>query len=138
MSQPNCIEVLLLLQLLLILLLLSLLLLLLLQFMVLLRPCMLLPSYYIQLQPINVNLSLVKLIICCCCCKCCCGCGPACCYWSHYIQLWSFNVNLELLRATIEFVWWGGVGGLCTVIFMPNPTSMLRLGCGCVVLLLGL
>ena len=47
-------------------------------------------------------------------------CGPACCYWPHYIKLWSMNV------------WWDG--GVCTVIFVSNPTTVLRLCCGCVVL----
>ena len=37
------------------------------------------------------------------------------------------NVNLRLLKAAIEFLWWGGV--VCTVIFMSNPTTVLRLCC---------
>ena len=38
----------------------------------------------------------------------------------------------HLLKATIVFLWWVGV--VCTVIFVPNPTTVLRLCCGCVVL----
>ena len=36
------------------------------------------------------------------------------------------NVVLRLLKATVEFLWWSGV---CTVIFMSNPTTVLRLCC---------
>ena len=51
------------------------------------------------------------------------------------------NVVLRLMDAAVEFVWCGGVvgwagGGVCTVIFMSNPTTVLMLCC--VVLLLGL
>ena len=52
-------------------------------------------------------------------------------------QLWSINVNLRLLMATIEFLWWVGGGGACTVLFMSKPTTALKLCCGCVVLSLG-
>ena len=41
-------------------------------------------------------------------------------------------VDLRLMEATVEFVWWGGGvgwGGVCTVIFMSNPTTVLRLCC---------
>ena len=44
------------------------------------------------------------------------------------VQFWSINVNLRLMVATIEFLWWWG-GVVCTVIFMPNPTTVLRLCC---------
>ena len=37
------------------------------------------------------------------------------------------NVFLRLMEAAGEFVWWWG--GVCTVIFMPKPTSELRLCC---------
>ena len=45
------------------------------------------------------------------------------------------NVILRLLKATVEFLWWGGLGGVCKVIFMSNPTTVLRLCCwlNCVV-----
>ena len=85
----------------------------------------------------NINLRLLKLIIlplmfCCCCCYCCCCkcccCSPVC-YWSYYIQLWSININLRLLVCTIEFLWWVVVGGVYTIIFMSNPTTVLRLCC---------
>ena len=46
-------------------------------------------------------------------------------FCSHHIKLWSINVNPRLLRATVEFVW----GGVCTVIFESNPTTVLRLCC---------
>ena len=62
-------------------------------------------------------------------------------YWSHYIKLWSINVNLRLLRATTDlFLWWvgGWLVGVCTVIFVSSPTTVLRLYCGYVVLSLGL
>ena len=57
------------------------------------------------------------------------------------------NVVLRLMEAAVEFLWWevglaqsfswcsplgfcgGGVGGVCTVIFMSNPTTVLRLCC---------
>ena len=47
------------------------------------------------------------------------------------ITLRSTNVNLRLLKAKVEFLWWvGGVdGGVCKVIFVSNPTSVLRLCC---------
>ena len=48
------------------------------------------------------------------------------------------NVVLRLTEAAVEFLWWGGVlvGGVCKVIFVSNPTTVLSL---CyVVLLLGL
>ena len=34
------------------------------------------------------------------------------------------NVDLRLMEATVECVWWGGV---YTVIFIPNPTTVLWL-----------
>ena len=34
--------------------------------------------------------------------------------------------------------WWVVGGGVCTVIFMSNPTTVLRLCCVCVLLSLGL
>ena len=74
-------------------------------------------------------------------CWCCC-CGSACCDWSHYIKLWSINVHLGLLEVDVEFLWWWWGGGcwgggvVCTVIFVSNPTAVLRLCC--VVLSLGL
>ena len=66
---------------------------------------------------------------CCCYCRCCC---LVCCYWSHYIKLWSINVHLGLLKADVEFVWWWWVV-VCKVIFVSNPTAVLRLCCcwGC-------
>ena len=36
------------------------------------------------------------------------------------------NVVLRLMEAAGEFVWWGGV---CTVIFVSNPTTVLKLCC---------
>ena len=46
------------------------------------------------------------------------------------------NVVLRLLKATVEFLWVGGVGGVggvvggvCKVIFMSNQTTVLRLCC---------
>ena len=42
----------------------------------------------------------------------------------------SINVNLRLLKATVEFLLWDG-GVVCTVIFMSNPTTVLRLCWGC-------
>ena len=55
-----------------------------------------------------------------------------------YITYWSMNVNLRLLRATAEFAWGGGVGGVCIVIFESILTSVLRLCYHCVVLSLEL
>ena len=46
------------------------------------------------------------------------------------VYLCSINANLRLLKATVEFVWWGG-GGVCTVIFVSNPTTVLRLRLCC-------
>ena len=56
------------------------------------------------------------------------------------------NVGLRIMEAAVEFVWWWGGGGVvgwwgggcgvCTVIFMSNPTTVLRLCC--VVFSLGL
>lgn len=50
------------------------------------------------------------------------------------------NVNLRLLKTKIELLWWvGGVDGVgrlgraCTIIFMPSPSTVLRLCCSCVV-----
>ena len=37
-------------------------------------------------------------------------------------------VKLRLLKATVEFLWWV-VGGVCTVIFVSNLTTVLRLRC---------
>ena len=48
-------------------------------------------------------------------------------------MLWSINVHLGLLQSDVEFLWWGGVGGVCKVIFMSNPTVVLRLRLCCVV-----
>ena len=45
-----------------------------------------------------------------------------------YIFLCLINVDLRLLKATVEFLWWL-VGGVCKVIFVSNPTSVLRLCC---------
>ena len=51
----------------------------------------------------------------------------------------QLNDNLRILKATVEFLWWVGSGGVvCTVIFVSNTTTVLRLCYGCVVLLLGL
>ena len=50
------------------------------------------------------------------------------------LLLWSINVNLRLLKASVEFLWWvGGWVGVCTVIFVSNRTTVLRLCCCCVV-----
>ena len=38
----------------------------------------------------------------------------------------SINVHLGLLKADVEFLLWGGV---CKVIFISNPTTVLRLCC---------
>ena len=38
------------------------------------------------------------------------------------------NVVLKLMEVAVEFVWWGG-GGVCTGMFVSNPTTMLRLCC---------
>ena len=43
--------------------------------------------------------------------------------------MWSINVNLRLLKAAIEFVWWGGGGGVCKVIFMSNYSVEVVLCC---------
>ena len=51
---------------------------------------------------------------------------------SHFIFRFG-QVNLRPLKAKVEFLWWGGVGGVCTVIFMSNPTTVLRLCCDCIV-----
>ena len=34
---------------------------------------------------------------------------------------------MRLLKTTVEFLWWvvGSGGGVCTVIFMSNPTTVL-------------
>ena len=71
------------------------------------------------------------------------------------------NINLRLLKAVdlivvvfvvvvvvvvfllvvvgpIIFLWWWLVVGIGTVIFMSDPTTVLRLCCGCVVFSLGL
>ena len=37
------------------------------------------------------------------------------------------NVVLRLMKTAVEFVWLGGGGGVCTVIFMSNPTTVLTL-----------
>ena len=37
------------------------------------------------------------------------------------------KVNLRPLKAKVEFLWWGGVGGVCTVIFVSKLTTVLRL-----------
>ena len=37
--------------------------------------------------------------------------------------------SLARLEVPEKFVWWVG-GGVCTVIFMSNPTVVLRLGLG--------
>ena len=36
-------------------------------------------------------------------------------------------LSLGLLQPDVEFVWWWG--GVCKVIFMSNPTAVLRLCC---------
>ena len=45
------------------------------------------------------------------------------------------NVVLGLTEAAVEFLWWVGWwwGGVCKVIFVSNPTTVLRLCCcwGC-------
>ena len=66
----------------------------------------------------------------------------------HLIKLRSINVLLVLLQPDVEFVWWWGVvgcggvwwgavmwwqGGVCKVIFVSNPTAVLRLRLCCVV-----
>ena len=41
--------------------------------------------------------------------------------------------SLGRLEVPEKFLWWGGVGGwggVCKVIFMSNPTVVLRLGWG--------
>ena len=40
--------------------------------------------------------------------------------------MWLINVNLSLLVLTVEFLWWVGWGGVCTVIFVstPSPTDL--------------
>ena len=37
---------------------------------------------------------------------------------------------LARLEVPEKFLWGGGVGGVCKVIFMSNPTVVLRLGWG--------
>ena len=50
-----------------------------------------------------------------------------------YCHVWDKKKQLRLMEAAVEFVWWGGVGwgggGVRTVIFMSNPTTVLRLRC---------
>ena len=52
----------------------------------------------------------------------------------------SINVNLRRMKAAVEFVWLDGGGGVeCfAVIFVSNPTIVLRLCCRFALLLLGL
>ena len=38
--------------------------------------------------------------------------------------------SLARLEVPEKFLWVGGVGGVCKVIFMVNPTVVLRLGWG--------
>ena len=38
--------------------------------------------------------------------------------------------SLARLEVPEKFLWWGGVGGVCKVIFVSNPTVVLRLGWG--------
>ena len=38
--------------------------------------------------------------------------------------------SLGRLEVPEKFLWVGGVGGVCTVIFVSNPTVVLRLGWG--------
>ena len=38
--------------------------------------------------------------------------------------------SLARLEVPEKFLWWGGWGGVCKVIFMSNPTVVLRLGWG--------
>ena len=38
--------------------------------------------------------------------------------------------SLARLEVPEKFVWWVVVGGVCKVIFMSNPTVVLRLGWG--------
>ena len=78
------------------------------------------------------------ILISCGCCYCCC-CGPAFCSWSLYLIV----INECRSEAPGGCCWvsvvggWGvGWGGVCKVIFVSNPTTVLRL---CyIVLLLGL
>ena len=42
-------------------------------------------------------------------------------------ELGSINVNLRLLKASVEFL--RLVGMVCTVIFVSNPTTVLKLCC---------
>ena len=91
---------------------------------------------------------IMLLLIWCCCCWLCCCCGPTCCYWSHYILFWSMNVVLRLLKATVEFLWWGGWWGLqshfhvqpnfcvgvvlyCVVVGVATTTNLNELGPNC-------
>ena len=41
----------------------------------------------------------------------------------------AIKVNLRLLKAKVEFLWVGGLGRVCKVIFVSNPTFVLRLCC---------
>ena len=45
------------------------------------------------------------------------------------VNLCSINVNQGLQKADVEFLWWV----VCKVIFVSNPTALLRLYCcwGC-------
>ena len=45
------------------------------------------------------------------------------------VKLCSINVNQGLQKADVEFLWWV----VCKVIFVSNPTALLRLYCcwGC-------
>ena len=38
--------------------------------------------------------------------------------------------SLGRLEVPEKFLWWGGWGGVCKVIFVSNPTVVLRLGWG--------
>ena len=47
------------------------------------------------------------------------------------VKLYQNRVSSSWDIADIEFLWWSGyVGGVCTVIFLSNPTVVLRLGWG--------
>ena len=45
-----------------------------------------------------------------------------------HIKLWSIDFNLMLLKASVEFMWWGG-WVVCTIIFMSKPIAVLMLCC---------
>ena len=45
------------------------------------------------------------------------------------LELCSINVHLRLLKADVEFLWVVVVVVVCKVIFMSNPTAVLRLCC---------